>query len=249
MKTLLRHTLPVLLLLLCPLWALCQETVPATEPLLEQALPALTESPALPVQTGATTTAAPADALREAPAAPPYEAALPDSALLRLPPLSSRGTLACYPYWGGTLSGLSHWQLHPGLNVSLSASAIIGTGRHGGSGFANSAALMYAGSITPRLSYAVGAYSTMLDYGGRQMHDAGLTAMLDYRFDEHWEATAFVQKSVVQPRLMPQHYWLSDVGDKIGASVRYHFNPNVSIGVSVWSQNTPVGYAPYACWP
>ena len=99
--------------------------------------------------------------------------------------------------------------------------------------------LMYAGSVTPKLSFAIGGYTSFLDYGGRQMRDAGLSALLAYQIDEHWEASAFIKKSFAQPRLSPQLYWLSDVGDKIGASVQYHFNPSFSIGVSVWSQSEP----------
>ena len=146
---------------------------------------------------------------------------------------------AYYGYWGSQLTGFSDWRLHQGLNVSLSASAIWGLGHHGGSGFANGLSLMYAGSVTPKLSFAIGGYTSFLDYGGRQMRDAGLSALLAYQIDEHWEASAFIKKSFAQPRLSPQLYWLSDVGDKIGASVQYHFNPSFSIGVSVWSQSEP----------
>ena len=163
-----------------------------------------------------------------------------DSLTLSLPTLTSLRTLpAYYGYWGSPLTGFSDWRLHQGLNVSLSASAIWGLGHPGGSGFANSLSLMYAGSVTPKLSFAIGGYTSFLDYGGRQMRDAGLSALLAYQIDEHWEASAFIKKSFAQPRLSPQLYWLSDVGDKIGASVQYHFNPSFSIGVSVWSQSEP----------
>ena len=158
-----------------------------------------------------------------------------DSLTLSLPALTSRGTIAHYPYLGSLLlGGYNDWSLHPGLNASLSASAIIGLGHHSGSGFANSLSLMYADHITPKLSFALGGYYSFLDYSGHQLRDAGLTAMLNYRFDEHWEAAAFVQKSIMQPKLPPQLYWMSDVGDKIGASLRYNFNPAVSVSVSVW---------------
>ena len=163
-----------------------------------------------------------------------------DSLTLSLPTLTSLGTLpAYYGYWGSQLTGFADWRLHQGLNVSLSASAIWGLGHPGGSGFANGLSLMYAGSVTPKLSFAIGGYTSFLDYGGRQMRDAGLSALLAYQIDEHWEASAFIKKSFAQPRLSPQLYWLSDVGDKIGASVQYHFNPSFSIGVSVWSQSEP----------
>jgi len=145
-----------------------------------------------------------------------------------------------YAYWPSPLiGGFDCWPLHEGLNASLSTAAIFGLSHRGGSGFAYGLSLAYAGQITPRLSYAISGYSQLLNYGGSQFHDAGLSAMLDYRIDDHWETTAFVQKSLVEPRLPYQLYWLHDVGDKIGASVRYHFNPSVSIGISVWSQSEP----------
>ena len=168
-----------------------------------------------------------------------------DSLALSLPALTSRGTIAHYPYLGSLLlGGYNDWSLHPGVNASLSASAIIGLGRHSGSGFANSFSLMYADNITPKLSFALGGYYSFLDYSGHQLRDAGLTAMLNYRFDEHWEAAAFVQKSIMQPKLPPQLYWMSDVGDKIGASLRYNFNPAFSVSVSLWEERNPRLFAP-----
>ena len=155
-----------------------------------------------------------------------------------LPPLTYRGTIATYPYLGSMYTGFGNWDLHPGLNASLSASGIFGVGKHSGSGFANSAAVMYAGQLTPKLSFSIGGYSSFLDYGHHQMKDAGLTAMLNYRFDEHWEAGVFGQKSLMQPRLPLQNMWWlgSDFGDKIGAMVKYNVNPNFSFQLSVWNQ-------------
>lgn len=155
-----------------------------------------------------------------------------------LPPMTYRGTIATYPYWGSMFTSLGNWELHPGLNASLSASAIFGFGRNSSSGFANSAAVMYAGQLMPRLSFSIGGYSSFLDWGRHQMKDAGLTAMLNYRFDEHWETAVFAQKSLMQPKLpLQQMWWLGgDFGDKIGAMVKYNINPNVSVQLSVWDQ-------------
>lgn len=162
---------------------------------------------------------------------------MPDTTF-SLPPLTYRGTIATYPYLGNMFTGFGNWELHPGLNASLSASAIFGLGENSGSGFANSMAVMYAGQIMPKLSYSIGGYSSFLDWGRHQMKDAGLTAMLNYRIDEHWEAAVFAQKSMMQPSMpLRQMWWLgADFGDKIGASIKYNINPNVSIQVSVWDQ-------------
>ena len=162
-----------------------------------------------------------------------------DSMSMALPPLTYRGTIASYPYYGTILMGYPNWNLHRGLNASLSASAIVGLGHNSGSGFANSLSVMYADTITSRLSFAVGGYYSILNYGGRQLNDVGLSAMLGYRFNDHCEASAFVQKSIMQPTVPPQLYWMSDVGDKIGASLRYNFNPAFSVSLSVWSERRP----------
>lgn len=156
-----------------------------------------------------------------------------------LPPLTMKGTIAHYPYYLGLTTGFYDWELHPGINASISAAAIFGLGHNAGSGFANSMALAYAGSITPKLSYSIGGYTSFLDYASHAIKDAGLTAMLNYRFDEHWEAALFAQKSIIKPRIPPHLYWMSDVGDKIGASVRYNINPMFSIGLSVWRGTSP----------
>ena len=171
-------------------------------------------------------------------------APLQDSLRLALPPLTYRGTISHYPYWGSYFTGFSDWALHHGLNASLSASAIVGVGRHSGGGFANSVSLMYADSITSHLSFAIGGYYSFLNYSGQQLRDAGLTAMLGYRFNDHWEASAFIQKSIMQPNLPPQLYWMNDVGDKIGASLRYNFNPSFSVSISVWDERRPYGPMP-----
>jgi len=158
---------------------------------------------------------------------------------LRLPPLTHRGTLAYYPLSSPFFTGLSSWQLHAGVNASLSMSGIFS---RRGSGFSNTASLMYADTLTSRLSFAVGGYLSRLDWHGRAFTDAGLTALLNYRIDDNLEATLFVQKSVLpEKRFIPMPLVLrEDIGDRIGAEVRYHFSPAFSMGVSVWCQQSPV---------
>lgn len=158
--------------------------------------------------------------------------------LLDLPPLSQLGTVAWHPYaLSPFYGGLGGWQLHRGLNGSLSLAGIVGLGRRGGSGFANTVSLMYADTLTSRLSYAVGGYLSRLDWRGHPTTDGGLSAMLSYRFDDHWEATVFAQKSLLSERSMLLPYYMrQDIGDRIGAELRYSVNPafSFSVGVSVW---------------
>ncbi|MBQ9646380.1 MAG: hypothetical protein IJV24_08530 [Prevotella sp.] len=158
---------------------------------------------------------------------------------LSLPPLSYRGTLAYYPFSSPFFTGLNSWQLHAGVNASLSMAGIFS---HRGSGFSNTASLMYADTLTSRLSFAVGGYLSRLDWRGRAFTDAGLTALLNYRIDEHLEASLFVQKSILpEKRFIPLPLVLrEDIGDRIGAEIRYHFSPVFSMGVSVWCQQSTV---------
>lgn len=159
---------------------------------------------------------------------------------LALPPLTERGTIARHPLWG-PFGAWNDWGLHSGLNASLSLSATVGLGSYRGSGFAQSMALMYAAELAPRLSIAVGGYYSHFNWGAAQFSDAGLTAVLGYRFNEHWEAYLFGQKSIAAPKMPMPLYYMGDFGDKIGAELRYNVSPSLSIGVSVWHQSMPAG--------
>lgn len=164
------------------------------------------------------------------------EPAITDS--LALPALTERGTISNYTLWGPF--GLwNDWRLHSGLNASLSLSATLGIGNHSGSGFAQNVSLMYAAALTPRLSLAVGGYYSHFNWGPGEFNDAGLTAVLGYRFNEHWEAYLYGQKSIMTPKMPVLPYYMDNFGDKIGAEVRYNFSPSFSIGVSVWHERMP----------
>ena len=156
---------------------------------------------------------------------------------LALPPLTARGTIAHYPCYGDFLTGFSDWQLHSGLNASLSAAVLYN--KHLGAGFANSLSLMGAGQLKPRLSYAIGGYHTLLDWGPNTVRTAGLTAMLGYQLDEHWQAAVFAQKVLAHPQFVTQPSILDGLGDRLGVAVRYSPTPAFSIGLSVWSERHP----------
>lgn len=188
---------------------------------------------------------------------------------LCLPTLNQKGqpmTIGRYPL---SFGGWYDWQLHRGLNAQIGASvfAQFGKGAHGGAGFQQNIALMYATPITDKLSIAVGGYLNNVNYAGSNWHDAGVSAVLGYRFNEHWEAYIYGQKSItnnVANRMrysmydgyygggygmgagrlgafsrnfygMPAYsiYDMSDMGDRIGATVRYNVNDNFSIQVSM----------------
>lgn len=173
--------------------------------------------------------------------------------------------------WGG----FGSWSLHRGLNVQLGASvfAEFGKGARSGAGFQQNVALMYALPINDKLSVAIGGYLNNINYAGGNWRDAGVTAVVGYRFNEHWEAYVYGQKSISNNlcnRLryniydgyygygsyspmggfggfsrnyfgMPLYsaYDLAGIGDRIGATVRYNFNNNMSIEVSVENRWLP----------
>ena len=105
-----------------------------------------------------------------------------------------------YPYigWGAyDWSGLPSWELHKGLNVNVSSSVFANFGGHGhhGAGFTQDIALMYVTNLSKKATLAVGGYFNNMTYQGTNYTTAGISALLGYRFDEHWSAYAFVQKA------------------------------------------------------
>ena len=172
----------------------------------------------------------------------------PDS--LHLLPLNTYGHVHPFslsPYWFGRWD---NWQLHSGLNVSLGASVSAQFGKHArsGVGFGQSISAMYAMPLSERASLAVGGYFNNLSWGRDNFREAGLSAVFGYQFDEHWEAYIYAQKSLTNNHQAPlplysSMYSLGGLhngwGDRIGATVRYNFNPSFSIEVSLEKQWLP----------
>lgn len=156
---------------------------------------------------------------------------------LHLPALTMRGEvqpMAClHPlYWGGW----NNWSLHSGLNVNVGASvfAQFGKNAYHGAGFSQNISAMYATPLTKHLSMAVGGYFNNTFWMNRSFRDAGLSAVLGYKFNDHWEAYLYGQKSIVQTQHMPPAlYDMADMGDRIGAAIKYNVNHNFSFQVSV----------------
>lgn len=161
-----------------------------------------------------------------------------DSITLNLPTLTDRGTMAPinmfpYYYWG-----YNSWDLHPGMNVNLGASvfASFGKGANSGAGFAQNISMMYAVPLSKKLSLALGGYFDNINWGRYSSRNVGLNAVLGYQFDEHWSGYVYLQKSLANDRFMPRYmYGMSDIGDRIGAAVRYAPTKNFSFEVSVES--------------
>ena len=159
---------------------------------------------------------------------------------LHLPELDDRGrvmTLGYYPYYfGGTWS---NWRLHEGLNISLGASIFSQFGKHayGSVGFAQNLSVQYATALTSRLSIAVGGYLDNMYWANTTFRDAGMTAVLGYKFNEQWEGYVYGQKSIVTNVPIPPYLQdLNEMGDRIGAALRYNITPNISVQMSVESR-------------
>jgi hypothetical protein len=152
--------------------------------------------------------------------------------------------------------------LHPGLNLSVDLSAFATFGHnvpHRG-GFGERLTATYLANITDKLWIAAGGYIQNTNWGGDNYRDGGLYAVLGYKFNEHWEAYIYGQKSIANnygsmynrydyygcapgyfgylPGVMGYGYGYGGLYgpaavDRIGATVKYNFNPNFSVQVSV----------------
>ncbi len=177
---------------------------------------------------------------QETVATQPIEVVEPDSAL-HLPTLNAYGQMPSYinrwTMYG--LTGYYDWDLHRGLNMNLGASvfASLGSGGPSGAGFAQNLSGMYALPLSNKLSLAVGGYFVNANWAGRNLRDAGLNAVLGYRFDEHWEAYLYGQKSLMRPKIAWPFYDMNELGDRLGAALRYNFNPSFSIQLNVEHHN------------
>ena len=152
----------------------------------------------------------------------------------QMPPLGFRSM-----YW----PGWNHWSLHRGLNLNLGASVFTQLGKHAhhGAGFAQSLSTMYAVPLTHKLTLAVGGYFSNIYWTHNNYRDAGLNAVLGYQLKENWETYIYAQKSLVKNRFIPYSiYDMNALGDRIGAAVKYNFNPYISLQISVehgWMPN------------
>lgn len=156
---------------------------------------------------------------------------------LHLPVLNTLGQvqpISLYPLgWMGYYS----WDLHEGLNVNFGASVFAAFGKHtpSGAGFGQNISAMYATSLTPRLSIAVGGYFSNLYWAHNSFRDGGFNAVVGYKFDEHWEGYIYGQKSIMTRRMPPLLYDINHLGDRIGAAVKYNISPQMSFMISVES--------------
>lgn len=150
------------------------------------------------------------------------------------------------PYYG---YGFGGWELHSGLNVNLGVSAFTSFGKHAFSGWSQNISLMYAMPVNDKLSVALGGYINNISSGIGGYREGALSAVLDYRFNEHWEAFLYAQKSILNNNnltfsrgmypmyMMGSPFW--DGGDRIGGGVRYHFKNDTFVQFQFEYQKLP----------
>lgn len=128
-----------------------------------------------------------------------------------------------------------------GFHVSFGASVFTSFGKHrvGGTGFAQSIDARYSVPLSSRAWLSVGGYFRNINWRHNSYRDAGVNAVLGYRFDEHWEAYIYGQKSFLKPEMPLPLFYMNDVGDRIGAAVRYSPNRMFSVTVSVEGRSEP----------
>ena len=160
---------------------------------------------------------------------------------LHLPTLNMQGQvpLMAYPY--GMWWGMDTWNLHRGLNVNLGLSVFASFGKNapGGAGFVQDISLMYAMPLSGKLSLALGGWVSNAYWAHDRFTDAGLNAVLGYRFNDRWEAYVYARKSIMNKPVPYRFRSMHELGDRIGAAVRYNISPCCSIQVSVSAGQCP----------
>ena len=166
---------------------------------------------------------------------------------LHLPRLNWRGQmpLTMYPFWGW-FSGMGNWTLHEGLNMNLGTSVFgsWGGSKYLGTGFTQDISMMYAMPLSSKLSLAVGGYFSNMFFAHDSYRSAGLSGVLSYRFNDHWEAYVYGQKSLVETSRQIPLWGMGNYGDRIGAGVIYHVDPTLSFEVNVEYMHLPDRFAP-----
>lgn len=178
---------------------------------------------------------------------------------LHLPMLDNYGRVYShyswlYPYMGSW--GL--WNVHEGLNVQLGVSAFTSFGKNSFSGWGQNLSAVYAKPINDRMSLAVGGFMNNYSTGMGTFRNAGITAVLNYRLNEHWEAFVYGQKSFMDnSSTMFSHYDpygygmfgygmmynpmydMGVFGDRIGAGVTWKPTQSTSVQVQFEVRSDP----------
>lgn len=150
--------------------------------------------------------------------------------------------------------------LHQGMNASIGLSVMAGFGKNApkGAGFSQKINATYLTPIGKKAWLAAGGFVNHLNWDGMNVTNGGLYAELGYRFNDHWAAYVYGQKSLVNngsngyygynglygyPGLWGNPYYYdygygympgyNPFGDKLGAAVQWTPNSKFSFQLSV----------------
>ncbi|MCD8282983.1 MAG: hypothetical protein LUC22_07005 [Prevotella sp.] len=169
----------------------------------------------------------------------PDDNSLPDSLSVPMPDCDGYG-VPRYRRPGLPVGGGTTYGLHDGLNASLDLSAFTSFGKHHLSGTAERISLMYAAQLNDNLSVAVGGYLSNLNSSAGSFRTAGIYAMLNYRFNEHWEAYVYGQKNLMYNNTgnrfglwsgIDAYDYYGNFADRLGLGLRYNFNETTFLEV------------------
>jgi len=231
-----RHSMKILFATM--IMAMVSATGSAQDVVMERNMPAQAaeESPSDTIPETVMTYAAPHIPYYEMPEACGAAIGSARSDSLHLPVLSTRGQVmpvSMYHVWPGFWNS---WQLHEGLNLSLGTAVTAQFGKNAphGVAFSQNISAMYAIPLNGKLSIAMGGYFNNTYWQHDRFGSAGLTALLGYKFNERWEAYVYGQMSIAENRMMPYPLgYMNGAGNRIGTALKYNFNDNSSIQISI----------------
>lgn len=137
--------------------------------------------------------------------------------------------------------------LHQGLNVSLGMSIFATFGKNApkGAGFSQNLSATWLQPLGNRGWIAAGGYINHTNWSGNNYTSGGFHGQLGYQFNEHWAGYIYGQKNIVNDGL-PFYgnsygrgvygyspFLYNELGDKLGAAVRWTPNPTMSVELSV----------------
>lgn len=134
------------------------------------------------------------------------------------------------------------------VNVTAQVFANSGSRMFRGVGFNQSVDLDYHIDLSPKATLTIGGNLSNTTFRGNNYFNGNVHALLDYRFNDHFNAWFYAQKSF-QNNQAP--FWLSNYDnnvDRIGGGARYTFKPGsfIEINVEASRYNGPryFGYGP-----
>ncbi|MGI6243682.1 MAG: hypothetical protein ACOYJK_09165 [Prevotella sp.] len=149
--------------------------------------------------------------------------------------------------------------LHQGLNMSLGMSVFAAFGKNApkGAGFSQNLSATWLQPLGKHAWLAAGGYINHVNWSGNSYTSGGLHGELGYQFNEHWAGYIYGQKNIINNGLQAYGYpygrgiynyspfLYNELGNKLGAAIRWTPNPTMSVEVSVeknWYPNANWGY-------